>query len=118
MRNLMKLSLWGPLCHLESYRSMRYPLLRVERFPELEVQVMFFANLARELYDKELSLIIPITILNHDFTDLLNNKVLYCDVVYKGLNHHEQHTLEILRVNLPQAMRIAVPKIRSMCFAD
>ena len=82
MRNLIKLSLWGHLCH---------------------------RNLARELYDKELSLIIPITTLNQNFTDLLNNK---------GMNHHEQHILEILRMNLPQAIRIAVPKIRSMCFAD
>jgi len=87
----------------------RYPL-RVEKFPEFVVQVMFLANLARELYDKELRLIIPIIVLNQDFTDLLNNKVLYCDVPYKGLNHYEQHILEILRVNLPQAMRIAVPK--------
>ena len=82
------------------------------------VQVMFLANLARELYDTELNLNIPITILNEDITDLLNNKVLYCDVAYKGLNHHEQHILEILRMNLPQAIRIAVPKIRSMCIAD
>ena len=87
-----------------------YPLLRVERFPELGVQVMFLVNLARELYNKELSLIIPITTLNQDFTDLLNNKVLYCDVAYKGLNHHEQHILEILRVNLPLAMWITVPE--------
>ena len=49
MRNLMKLSLWGNLCH---------------------------RNLARELYDKELSLAIPITTLNQNFTDLPNIKVL------------------------------------------
>ena len=74
MRNLMKLSLWGNLCH---------------------------RNLARELYDKELSLIIPINTLNQNITHLLNNK---------GLNHHEQHILEILRMNLRQAMRIVLPK--------
>jgi len=85
---------------------------------------MFLANLARELYDKELSLIIPITTLNQNFTDFLNRKVFYCDVAYKGLNHHEQHILEILRMNLPQAMRIALPIIIiiiiiiSMCIAD
>ena len=60
-----------------------YPLLRVERFPELGVHVIFLANLARELYDKELYLIIPIITLNQEFTDLLNNKLLYCDVFYK-----------------------------------
>ena len=79
---------------------------------------MFWANSACELYDKELNLIVPINTLNQDFTYLLNNKVLYCDVAYKGLNHHEQHIPEILRENLPQAMRIAVPKIRTMCIAD
>jgi len=94
----------------------RYPLLCVEGFPELGVQVMFLAKLARELYDKELSLIIPITTLNQDFTDLLNNGVLYCDVAYKGLNHHVQHILEILRVNLPQPMRIAMPKMNFMYY--
>ena len=67
----------------------------MERFPEEGVQAMILGNLSRELFDREISIIIPITILNHDFTDLLNNKVLYCDVVYKGLNHHEQHILEI-----------------------
>ena len=97
-----------------------YPLLREERFPELGVQVMFLENLARELYDKELNLIIPITTLKQDFTDLLNNKVMYCDVTYKESNHHGQHILEILRMNLTQAMRIAVPKIIiiSMCIAN
>jgi len=40
---------------------------------------MFFANLARELYDKELSLTIPITTLNQDFTDLLKK---YCIVMW------------------------------------
>ena len=46
------------------------------------------ANLVREFYDKELSLIITITTLNQNFTDLINNKIVYCDVAYKGLNHH------------------------------
>ena len=71
---------------------------------------MFFANLARELYDKELNLIILITTLNQNFTDLINNKIVYCDVAYKGLNNHEQHTLEISRMYLPQALRIVVPE--------
>jgi len=66
-----------------------------------------FPNLG--LHDKQICLIFPITKLNQDFTELLNNKVLYYDVAYKGLNSHNQHILEFVRVNLPQAVRIAVP---------
>ena len=71
---------------------------------------MFLANLARELYDKELNLTIPITTLKQNFTDLINNKIVYCDAAYKELNNHDQHILEILRMNLPQAIRIVVPE--------
>ena len=88
----------------------RYPFLRMERIPEVGVQVMFLAKLARELYDKELNLTIPITTLKQNFTDLNNNKIVYCNVGYKGLNNHEQHTLEISRMYLPQALRIVVPE--------
>ena len=55
--------------------------------------------------------------LTQDFTGLLNNKVLYCDVAYKGLNRHNQHILEIVRVNFPQAVWIAVPEF-SKCLEE
>ena len=98
----------------------RYPLLRVERLPEFGVQVMILANRARDLYDKQLYLIIPNTKLNQDFTELLNNKVWYCDVAYKGLYyHHKQHILEIVGVDLPLALQIVVPEfskcLKVMC---
>ena len=100
----------------------RYPLLHVERLAEFGIQVMILANRTMELHDKQLCLITPITKLNQVFTELLNNKVLYFDVAYKGMNRHNRHILEFVRVNLPLAMRIAVPEfskclqeIRSKC---
>ena len=79
----------------------RYPLLRMERFPEVGVQVIILGNLSRELYDREICLIIPISVFSQNFTELLHKKVLYCDVAYKGLNNQEKHILEISRMNLP-----------------
>jgi hypothetical protein len=111
MHNLLKLSLWGPLCHLMSYKSIgstRYFVCRGSPILGSIAIVTILANRARELHDKQQCLIIPITKLNQDFTELLNNKVLYCDVAYKGLNL-KQHILEIVRVNLPLAWQIAVP---------
>ena len=90
----------------------RYPLLRMERFPEVGVQVIILGNLSRELYDREICLIIPISVFSQNFTELLNKKVLYCDVAYVGLHNQEQYILEISRMNLPQAKKIAVPKLR------
>ena len=63
----------------------RYPLLRMERFSEAGLQMMILGNLSRELFDREISLFISISVLSQNFTELLNKKVLYCDVAYKGL---------------------------------
>jgi len=90
----------------------RYPLLRAERFPEAGLQVMILGNLSRELFDREIMIFIPISVLNQNFTDLLNRRVLYCDVAYEGLNNQDQYILEISRMNLPPAERIAVPTLR------
>jgi len=86
----------------------RYPLLRMERFPEKGLQ-MILRNLSRELFDREIMIFIPISVLSPNFTELLSRRVLYCDVAYEGLNNQDQHILEISRMNLPQAERIAVP---------
>ena len=74
MRSFIKLSLWGHLSPGERHIRKRYSHLRV-MFPELGVQLTFFANLARELNDKELNLIIPIT-LNQDSIELIKNYVI------------------------------------------
>jgi len=58
------------------YKSKEVPTSSCGEVPRIGVQVTFLANSAKELYDKELNLILPIIILNKDFTDLLNNKVL------------------------------------------
>jgi len=98
----------------------KYPLIRMEWFPEAGLQVMILGNLSRELFDREIRLFIPISVLSQNFTELLNKKVLYCDVAYVGLHNQEQYILEISRMNLPQAKRIAVPKliIRSIGVVD
>jgi len=97
-----------------------YQRLRMERFPEEGVQAMILGNLSRELFDREISIIIPISVLSQNFTELLNKKVRYCDVAYEGLNNQEQHILEISKMNLPQAKRIALSKliIRSIRVVD
>jgi hypothetical protein len=73
---------------------------------------MILGNLSRELFDREIMIFIPIYVLSQNFTELLNRRVLYCDVAYEGLNNQDQYILEISRMNLPQAERIAVPKLR------
>jgi len=62
----------------------RYPLLRTEWFPEQGLQVMILGNLSRELFDREIMICIPISVLSQNFTELLNRRVLYCDVAYEG----------------------------------
>ena len=37
----------------------RYPLLRIERFPEEGLQVLILGNLSRELFDREIMIFIP-----------------------------------------------------------
>ena len=90
----------------------RYPLLRTERFPEEGFQVLIFGNLSTELCDREIMIFIPISILIQNLTELFNTKVSYCDVAYEGLNNQDQYILQISRMNLPPAERIAVPKLR------
>jgi len=63
----------------------RYPLLRVEWFPDAVLQVMILGNLSRELFERKIILFIPISVLSQKFRELLNRRVLYCDVSYEGL---------------------------------